>query len=52
MSKFTWRTAASWLVASVLAFIAASPAFSAEKKPNILVIWERVQSVSARTINL
>ncbi len=39
MNKFTWRRAATWLVASALAFIAASPAFSAEKKPNILVIW-------------
>jgi len=40
MNKFTWRRAATWLVASAMALIAASPAFAqAQKKPNILVIW-------------
>ena len=40
MNKFTWRRAATWLVATAMALIAASPAFAqAQKKPNILVIW-------------
>ena len=40
MSKFTWRRAATWLVAAAMALVAASPAFAqAQKKPNILVIW-------------
>ncbi len=40
MNIFTWRRAATWLVASAMALIAASPAFAqVQKKPNILVIW-------------
>ena len=42
MNIFTWRRAATWLVASAMVLIAASPAMAqtqAQKKPNILVIW-------------
>jgi len=42
MNIFTWRRAATWLVASAMVLIAASPAMAqtqAQKKPNILVLW-------------
>jgi len=42
MNILTWRRAATWLVASAMALIAASPAMAqtpAQKKPNILVLW-------------
>ncbi len=38
MIRLNWRRLATWLAATAIAVIAASPAF-AQQKPNILVIW-------------